>query len=59
MNTDPAFLEDLFHMGRQTADAWLVKNSAAVGHRSTFDLKALLPSGFKLEHSLAPDISKT
>jgi NTE family protein len=59
MNTDPAFLEDLFHMGRQTADAWLAENSAAVGQRSTFDLKALLPAGFKLEHSLAPDTSKT
>jgi NTE family protein len=59
MNTDPAFLEYLFQMGRQTADAWLAENSAAVGQRSTFDLKALLPPGFKLEHSLAPGISKT
>jgi NTE family protein len=59
MNTDPALLEYLFHMGRQTADEWLAENSAAVGQRSTFNLKALLPQGFKLEHSLAPSISKT
>ncbi len=59
MNTDPAFLEDLFRMGRQTADAWLAENSAAVGQRSTFNFKAHFPPGFKLEHLLAPDFSKT
>ncbi len=59
MNNDPAFLEELFHMGGQTAAAWLAENSAAVGQRSTFNLKALLPPGFKLEHLLAPGISKT
>ena len=59
MNHDPAFLEYLFDMGRRTADAWLAENSAAIGQRSTFDLKAILPPGFKLEHSFASGISKT
>jgi hypothetical protein len=59
MNHDPAFLEYLFDMGRRTADAWLAKNSAAIGQRSTFDLKAVLPPGFKLKHSFASGISKT
>ncbi len=33
--------------------------AAAVGQRSTFNFKAHFPPGFKLEHLLAPGISKT
>jgi NTE family protein len=50
VNNYPAFLE--FELGRRTADAWLDKNRTALGQRSTFDLKAILPAGFNLEHSI-------
>jgi NTE family protein len=51
MDNDPAFLEYLFDMGRRTADAWLAANGSAIGQRSTFDLKAMLPAEFNLGHS--------
>ena len=45
-NNYPAMLEYLFDLGRQTADAWLTRHGKDIGHRSTFDLQALLPIGF-------------
>jgi len=45
-NNYPAMLEYLFDLGRQTADAWLTRHGTDIGHRSTFDLQALLPIGF-------------
>ena len=44
-NTHSAFLEYLFNLGRQTADAWFADNGAAIGQRSTIDLQKLLPVG--------------
>jgi NTE family protein len=45
-NNHAAMLEYLFDLGRQTADAWLTRHGTDIGHRSTFDLQALLPIGF-------------
>jgi NTE family protein len=45
LNNYPAFLEILFEEGRASADAWLAKNGAAIGQRSTIDLQKLLPMG--------------
>ncbi len=44
-NNYSAFLEYLFDLGRQTADAWLAENGPALGQRSTIDLQMLLPAG--------------
>jgi NTE family protein len=45
LDNSPAFLEFLFNLGRQTADAWFPLNGAAIGQRSTIDLQKLLPVG--------------
>ncbi|KZD00603.1 patatin-like phospholipase family protein [Oceanibaculum pacificum] len=34
-NAEPAFLEQLYRIGRKTADAWLHRNYRALGQRST------------------------
>jgi NTE family protein len=44
-NNYMAFLEYLFDLGRQTADAWLAEKGPALGQRSTIDLQKLLPVG--------------
>ena len=46
LNNYPAFLEHLFNLGRKAADVWLTKHGAAVGERSTLDLKSLLSAEF-------------
>ena len=45
VNNYPALLKFLFDLGRQTADEWLVRNSAAIGDHSTIDMQKLLPVG--------------
>jgi NTE family protein len=37
--TDFAFLESLFTVGRQAADSWLVRHGADIGVRSTLDIE--------------------
>jgi hypothetical protein len=44
-NNHLPFLEYLFDLGRQTADAWLADKGPAIGQRSTIDLQKLLPVG--------------
>lgn len=44
-NNYSAFLEYLFDLGRQTADAWFADKGTAIGQRSTIDLQKLLPVG--------------
>ncbi|MDA8586687.1 patatin-like phospholipase family protein [Rhodobacteraceae bacterium] len=41
MNTEWAFLEHLFDIGRDAAGTWLAKNYDSIGKQSTFDLDAL------------------
>ena len=40
VNAEWAFLEHLFEIGRETADAWLTKHWGALGERGTVDLRA-------------------
>ena len=40
LNADWSFFEELKDLGRTAAKAWLRKNYAAIGARSTLDLKA-------------------
>jgi NTE family protein len=42
LNNHRAFLEHLFTLGRNAADAWLNANLSALGQRSTVDLQKLL-----------------
>ena len=44
-NSYAAFLDYLFDLGRQTADAWFASHAEAIGQRSTIDLQKLLPVG--------------
>ncbi|MEW5728599.1 MAG: patatin-like phospholipase family protein [Pseudomonadota bacterium] len=37
-NAEPAFLEMLFHAGRDRAEAWLAEHYEAIGQRSTIDV---------------------
>ena len=39
LNAEWRFFTHLRDIGRRTADAWLDKNFASIGKRSTFDLK--------------------
>ncbi|MGY4831761.1 patatin-like phospholipase family protein [Sphaerotilaceae bacterium SBD11-9] len=39
-NTDRAFLEGLFEIGRKAADTWLARHKADVGVRSTVDVES-------------------
>ncbi|WP_062191086.1 patatin-like phospholipase family protein [Caldimonas taiwanensis] len=41
LNTDPAFLEQLFGLGRAAADRWLAAHRADLGRRSSLDIEAL------------------
>lgn len=45
LNNYPRFLEYLFENGRHSAAAWLASHRAAIGKRSTIDLRRLLPVG--------------
>lgn len=38
LNNSPAFLEYLFNLGRNTADAWYARHEKDIGQRSTIDL---------------------
>jgi len=48
MNNSRAFIEYLFGLGSAAADTWLGENRAAIGKRSTLELKHLLPVDFAL-----------
>jgi NTE family protein len=48
MNNSRAFIEYLFGLGSAAVDTWLAENRAAIGKRSTLDLKQLLPVDFAL-----------
>ncbi len=41
LNTDLAFFEDLFKVGRAACERWLKAHYAALGERSTVDLRAM------------------
>ncbi len=41
LNTDLAFFEQLFEVGRAAADRWIAANYEALGERSTVDLAAM------------------
>jgi NTE family protein len=43
LNNYPPLLEYWFNLGRQTGDAWIIKNIDALGQRSTMDVQQLLP----------------
>ena len=43
LNSYQTFLEYLFDLGRQTADAWFASHGPAIGQKSTVDLQKLLP----------------
>jgi hypothetical protein len=51
------FLEYLFDLGRQTADAWLADKGPAIGQGSTIDLQKLLPVGARLGRDRAATAS--
>jgi len=40
-NTDAAFLDELFQLGRQAADRWLDKHREAIGVKSTLDVEKM------------------
>ncbi len=44
-NSEP-FLRYLFGLGRKTAEEWFVRHGEAVGGRTTFDFKKLLPDEY-------------
>jgi NTE family protein len=41
LNAEPEFLEQLFSIGRRTADHWLARNFDSLGRTSTIDIPAL------------------
>jgi hypothetical protein len=62
LNDYPPLLEYWFNLGRQTGDAWIIKNIDALGQRSTMDVQQLLPGSVwdnistrsSLRHVLSP-----
>lgn len=51
-NTEPGFLDYLFDLGRQSADAWLDGDAAKIGREPGLDLAKEV--GYRLEHEV-PD----
>lgn len=58
LNNSPAFLEYLFNLGRNTADAWYARHGKDIGRQSSIDLTKLVEgrtteSGYKPERLTA------
>lgn len=49
LNTEWAFLQHLFEIGRRSTDKWLERNFNDIGNRSTVDLRAMF-QGIGAEH---------